>query len=231
MSRRSRIMVRAAAATLSLGLGVASASAQDAPGDATARQRAEPEFVSRDERGDIRRVDDAAGFGAAGQLTISTDAALSFERRTQSDTKGAVTSLSVLPAADYFVIDNLSIGGFIGVRYQRAGDVKATSFMIGPRVGYNINFSRMLSLWPKVGFSYSRNKVKNSVDGDDVGIDADLLTATTKNNAIALNLFVPVMLHPAPHFFAGFGPFLDTDLNGDNRVTVWGFRLTVGGWV
>jgi hypothetical protein len=39
------------------------------------------------------------------------------------------------------------------------------------------------------------------------------------------------MLHPAPHFFAGFGPFLDVDLSGDNRATTWGARLTLGGWI
>lgn len=220
--------VTAAAAALSLAITAGVARAQDRGG---ARQEEGSQFVSRDEKGDIKRVDDAAGFGAAGQLTISTDAALSFERRTQSNVKGAVTTLSVLPAADYFVIDNLSVGGFIGVRYQRAGDVKSTSFMVGPRVGYNINFSRMLSLWPKVGFSYSRNKAKSSVDGDDVGLDFGTLTGTRRNNALALNVFVPIMLHPAPHFFAGFGPFLDTDLNGNNRVTIWGLRLTVGGWL
>jgi hypothetical protein len=35
----------------------------------------------------------------------------------------------------------------------------------------------------------------------------------------------------APHFFAGFGPFLDADLTGDNKATVIGGKLTLGGWL
>jgi hypothetical protein len=33
------------------------------------------------------------------------------------------------------------------------------------------------------------------------------------------------------HFFAGFGPFLDTDLSGDARATAFGGKLTLGGWL
>lgn len=176
------------------------------------------DLVERDREGEVKIRDDSAGFGAAGQWTFSTDTALSIERRTLSDSDGAATTISILPAADFFVLENLSVGGVIGVVYQKSGENRSTSFRLGPRVGYNFEFSRMLSVWPKLGFSYSFNKQKS--DGN-----------TDKNNAAQINLFVPVMLHPAPHFFAGFGPFLDTDLNGDNRATTWGFRLTLGGWV
>jgi hypothetical protein len=37
---------------------------------------------------------------------------------------------------------------------------------------------------------------------------------TTNANAFSLNLFAPIVIHPTQHFFAGFGPFLDTDLSG-----------------
>jgi hypothetical protein len=186
-----------------------------------------PDVVARDPQGELVMRDDAAGFGKKGQLAISTDAVLSFERTTQSGAD-SVTSLSILPAVDYFVIENLSVGGVIGVTYQKAGDTKATSFQLGPRVGYNFEFSPLLSVWPKLGLSYSYNKVKEDLESDTPGED---VTVTLDNSALALNLFVPVMLHPAPHFFAGFGPFLDTQLNGDNRATTWGLRLTVGGWL
>lgn len=199
------------------------ATAQEAEGNLEGRADAR----GADVRGAGPRGQEAGGyFGQKSQLAISTDAALSIERRTQEGSK-ATTTLSILPAMDYFVIDNVSIGGLIGVTYQKAGDDRATSFRLGPRVGYNFALSQLLSVWPKVGFSYSYNKVKvkqPSVGGNDV-------TVTSDNNAIGLNLFVPLMVHPAPHFFAGFGPFLDTDLNGDNRATTWGFRLTIGGWL
>jgi hypothetical protein len=50
-------------------------------------------------------------------------------------------------------------------------------------------------------------------------------------NNLALNLFVPLMLHPAPHFFLGFGPALDVDLTGDTKSTTIAGRLTIGGWL
>jgi hypothetical protein len=201
-------------ACISAALVIAMATGQG--GRAAAQDVKESDVVARDAQGQLVMQDDRTGFGSAGQWTFSTDAALSFERRTQ-DGSPAVTTLSILPATDYFVIKNLSIGGVIGVVYQKAGETHATTFKVGPRIGYNIQFSRLLSLWPKLGFSYAHTKNKN---GD-----------TVTNNAVQLNLFAPIMVHPAPHFFVGLGPFLDTDLNGDNRATTWGFRLTLGGWI
>jgi opacity protein-like surface antigen len=216
------LMIKLSASAIA---GAVLAVAATLAGQASAQEQ--PQLVARDEQGNLRQADDAAGFGAKGQWAFSTDAALTFERRTQDGT-AAVTTLSILPAADYFIIENLSVGAVIGVRYQKQGDFKSTSFQLGPRVGYNIELSPLLSLWPKLGFAYAHNRTKNDVGDDGEGSD---LTVETTNNAIAMNVFVPVMLHPAPHFFAGFGPFVDTDLNGDNRATTWGFRLTLGGWL
>lgn len=194
---------------------------------AAAQDSADPELVARDREGNVELRDDSAGFGAQGQMAFSTDAALGFDRLT-GDGRKATTTITIRPALDYFVIENLSIGGVIGVDYVKTGDDRSTIFTLGPRVGYNVEVSRLLSVWPKLGFSYQYTKQKT--EEGSLGNGAEL-SATVDNNAIALNLFAPVMLHPAPHFFAGFGPFLDTDLNGDNRTTRWGFRLTLGGWI
>lgn len=185
-----------------------------------------PEAVSRDAQGDVEMVDDAAGFGEKGQIAVSTDAALEFSRQTYADTDDARTSITIFPAADFFVIKNLSVGALVGVGYSKVGDTKSTQFVLGPRVGYNIEFSPLLSFWPKLGLAYRFSKIATEERQGNA-------TVTTKfdNNAIALSLFAPIMLHPAPHFFAGFGPFLDTDLSGDNRATTWGLRLSIGGWV
>jgi hypothetical protein len=183
---------------------------------------AQDDSVGRDRDGDLRVGSERAGFGEAGQWTFSTDAALAIERRTLSNSNGAGTTISILPATDYFVLDNLSVGGLVGVVYQKSGENRSTSFRIGPRVGYDIELSDLISIWPKLGFSYSHSKQKYS------GSNAD---RSVTNDALQLNMYAPVMFHPAPHFFAGFGPFLDTDLNGDSRATVWGVRLTLGGWI
>lgn len=179
----------------------------------------------RDSEGEIHARDDAAGFGEEGQWNFSTDAALAVERRTSRNT--TTTTLSAFPAADYFFVKNLSLGGGVGVGYQKAGRDQALGFKVGPRVGYNFQLTTLLSFWPKVGvvYSYTRAEIGSPLASGEPS------PLSEYNTGVAINLFAPLMLHPAPHFFAGFGPFLDTDLSGKNRATNWGFRLTLGGWL
>lgn len=161
-------------------------------------------------------------FGRESQLAISSDAALSIEHTSPGD----VTTITLAPAADYFVMENFSVGGFIGFRYRTAGDVTSNQFSIGPRVGYNLTLSDLVSVWPKIGFSYAHSSTTTELGEGDTTVET-----TTDNDGLALNLFVPIVFHPATHFFAGFGPFLDTDLSGDDKVTTFGLKLTLGGWL
>jgi hypothetical protein len=156
-----------------------------------------------------------ARLGAAHQWAFSTDGTFSAQRRSQSDHDGAVTTLSVIPAIDYFLIPHLSLGAFFGIDYSRTGDVHATRLSFGPRAGFQFPLSERWSLWPRGGVSFA-------FTDSSVG---------SSQNAIALNLFLPILFEPAPHFFGGLGPFLDTDLSGDSRATVWGLKITAGGWL
>ena len=163
----------------------------------------------------------ARNFGWKGQLALLSDNTLDI-RHSSDD----VTTIQFAPAADYFLIDGLSVGGFIGFSYAKAGDSDGTRFSIGPRVGYNLALTNLMSLWPKIGLAYAHSSAGYSVRTGDVTVDT-----RESNDSIALNLFVPLMFHPATHFFLGLGPYLDTDLSGENRVTAYGIRLTVGGWL
>jgi len=169
------------------------------------------------EQGEGSTRDGQTDFGDPGIWAFSTDTALEIRWRKQADGPSS-TTLSILPAADYFIIKNLSLGGVIGVEYSKTGDNKTVDFQLGPRVGYDFEIGRQLSVWPKLGLLFAHAKYKEPGNTD-------------KNNAVQLNLFMPLMFHPAPHFFVGFGPFLEADLNGDNRATQLGFKLTLGGWV
>lgn len=193
------------------------AAAQDTSNEGRAEARVE----RADALPQVARDSPSGIFGAKRQLAISSDAGLSISSTSMSGVDGSTTTLLLRPAIDYFVIDNLSVGGFLGLEYTSTDGGSSTSFAIGPRVGYNIPFSERFSVWPKAGFSFS----STSVDID--GIDGPSRT----NTALALNLFVPVMFHPVEHFFLGFGPALDTDLSGDAKVTTIAGRLTLGGWM
>ena len=169
----------------------------------------------------------AGRFGDKAQLTISSDAGLEIASTSVSDIDGSTTKITLRPAVDYFVANNFSVGGFIGLDYVKAADSHATTFAIGPRVGYNLAFSEKFTVWPKLGFSYSSTDVSTEVS---TGPDTTTSTGASGSH-IALNVFVPVMFHPVQHFFIGFGPALDTDLSGDARTTIIAGRLTIGGWL
>jgi len=194
-----------------------------------------PAAAQNDTNGEKRAVKDPAIpqvpadspsgiFGARGQLAISSDAGLSISNTSTSGRGGSTTRLELRPAVDYFVIDNLSVGGFLGLEYSHVPTGHSTSFAIGPRVGYNIPLSRLFSVWPKAGLSFT------SVSQTVSATATEAETSTNSSN-LAVNLFVPVMLHPAEHFFLGFGPALDADLTGDVKSTTIAGRLTIGGWI
>ena len=164
----------------------------------------------------------ALRFGQQEQLAFSSDEALTISSTTQNGVSGSVTNIQFQPGIDWFVIDNLSIGGVMQFNYTSAGAGHASTFGAGPRVGYNVPFSDLLSLWPKVGMSIDSTSTTTSTPAG---------STSASSTSVALNLFVPLMFHPAPHFFVGFGPFLDADLSGTPQATTWGAKLTLGGWI
>lgn len=176
------------------------------------------------------RADSPSGtFGDRGQLAISSDAGFSLSSTAISGSDGSTTTLILRPAVDYFVIDSLSLGGFIGLEYVAPPSGSTTAFSIGPRVGYNLRVSELFSVWPKVGLSFASTTEKQDavVLPDGSRVDA----SDTSSTSLQLNLFVPLMFHPVKHFFLGLGPGLDLDLTGDNKATTIAVRLTLGGWL
>jgi hypothetical protein len=145
-------------------------------------------------------------FGKMNDLAISSDANLSLQVVSVSGGGGSSTLLNIDPAADYFFMDSISVGGQVRLDHDPGG----TTIGIGPRVGYNYAFSDLMSIWPKGGLSF-----------DDAHGTA----------VLGLHLFAPFMFHPARHFFVGIGPNLDTDLTGDVKLTTFGLAFTVGGWM
>jgi len=164
----------------------------------------------------------ARNFGLVGQLTFASENTLDIRHSSNE-----ATSVTFGPAADYFIIDNLSIGGFIGFTFLNVHDSDTVQFSIGPRVGYYLAFTDLIGIWPRMGFSYAHSNVSVTTT-DALGVEHEV---SNNNDAIALNLYAPIMMHPAVHFFVGFGPFLDVDLSGDDRVTTYGLKLTIGGWL
>lgn len=116
-------------------------------------------------------------------------------------------------AADYFIIDGLSVGGAIGVM-SYSGTAKSgntaerdtdsgSAFLFSPRVGYCFMFSRLIGLWPRGGFTYVGGGTDNPNDTASNGIHLWAFTAE-----------VPLVITPVPHFGFHVGPTLDLGLAG-----------------
>lgn len=211
-----------------IGLSVAGLLTSVAAHAQTARR---DENVNRDRASlpPVNANSPAGAFGDKGELAVSSDAGLSISSTSISGVSGSTTTLTLRPAVDYFVANEFSIGGFVGLDYTSAHGAHTTEFSIGPRVGYNLAFSDRFSFWPKIGFSYSTTSASAplNVAGLPPGTD---ISRSTSGSSLALNIFAPVMFHPVQHFFLGFGPALDTDLTGDVKSTTVAGRLTIGGW-
>lgn|GEM_PF-684140 len=201
------------------------AASADAAQDLTAKG----EVNVNDQRPQLPAVaaDSPSGvFGGRGQFTISSDAGLQIKSTSTSGVDGSTTSLTLRPAVDYFLVNNVSVGGFVGLDYTSTSGAHATTFAIGPRAGYNLVFAERFSFWPKLGFSYS-----SSSTPADPAVPGTSSSNNASGNHLALNAFAPLMFHPVQHFFLGFGPALDTDLTGPSKQTTIAGRLTIGGWL
>ncbi|AKV00641.1 hypothetical protein AKJ09_07304 [Labilithrix luteola] len=170
----------------------------------------------------------AVSFGRKNELAISSDAGLLIANTTTQGFHGSTTTITVLPSVDYFLVDHFSIGGFVGLNYTRREGGHTTQFLTGPRVGYDIPVGRYLSVWPKLGLSVS--STSQSVDIVDLTTNTTSKQSTSHTN-MAVNVFVPVLVHPVEHFFVGFGPALDADITGDTKTTTISGRLTIGGYL
>jgi hypothetical protein len=157
----------------------------------------------------------AAQFGLAHQLAISSDVGLSIQHQFAGTDS---TTFTLHPAADYFLIDHLSLGGYVHFSFESGGGVDITKFGLGPRVGYDFNLSSRFSFWPKAGISFNHTSVSPD------------RAPSQNNDALTINLFAPFLFHPVEHFFAGFGPNFDVDLTGDAKQTVLGAQLIIGGY-
>jgi len=173
-------------------------------------------------------------FGKAGVINIASDLSLNVQHTGYSAPSGgeapsSVTTYVVGPAADYFVIDNLSLGAMFqfGRIAESVGaeEVKVDVVTVEPRVGYHIPLvPEKFGLWPRVSFFYESKKFM--VDG----------RADITEKSMGIGVFVPLLIHPVEHFHIGIGPYMDTALStklggqDDAKATTIGLRMEIAGW-
>lgn len=140
-------------------------------------------------------------FGSMGQLVISDDLWGSIGYTSVSG-PGDQFFIRLTPAADYFLKENLSLGGFVTLQtaFQEGDDPLTVG--LGVRGGYNIPMNEKVSVWPRLGLAV----VHDSFIGDTTYLE--------------ISLSAPFLVHVAPHFFIGGGPSLVTDIGDDTAATL-----------
>jgi hypothetical protein len=156
------------------------------------------------------RTGAAGNFGAVGQIVISSD--FNGQMGFRSGPGDDEFFITLQPALDYFLKENLSLGGHVllATSLQSGNDPLAVG--LGVRGGYNIPLTDKVSVWPKLGMAV----------GHQDGFFAD-------QTYLEISLSAPFLIHFAPHFFVGGGPALITQL-GDSTIATLQVSTVVGGY-
>lgn len=204
----------------------------------------------------MARAEGPTSFGKSGELAVSWDqplvagslfatnaatnsilplpttlTALGFQYVSVSNNGGSYTAFSLAPAADYFVIDGLSIGaqvllGIVSFSPPMGQGSTTTLYGIAPQVGYNLTLTDSISFWPKVFFAFAGSSENNNGLSQSAG---------------TIGAFAPFLFHIAQHVYAGVGPDVSTqvfvnqsdmNMNATNppKITTFGAMATFGGW-
>jgi hypothetical protein len=177
-------------------------------------------------------------FGDAGQLVLDTELGLGGSSTSYTDSPASSSGWNVAPGLDYFVEGRFSIGAFASLSKGSSTNVGSggttierddTSYGFGPRVGFDIPIAEAVSLYPRLSVAISHDShTQTPSNGPGYTIDSTALT---------LGAYAPLVVHPAPHFFAGVGPSFTHDLSRSladgrtNEGTTIGASFLLGGWL
>jgi len=127
---------------------------------------------------------------------------------------GGNWQLHFRPALDYFLQQNVSVGGHVSV--DTGGGSSTIGF--GARAGYHVALGELVSLWPLGGLSVSHFSENNG----------------PSRWVTSLDINVPFLFHLVPHFLLGVGPFFSLPLTNSlamaNKDPSYGLTALVGGY-
>jgi hypothetical protein len=168
------------------------------------------------------------GMGRQGQIVLAADLPLLTSSplfsmvRSSSSFMGASSSswdITLAPSGDYFIAPNISVGALVGFSSYPVGAGDATTFGLMPRAGYSFPLTDVLSIWPRLGIGYFYTSVSPTGGGGSLS-----------GYTIPFFVDLPILWHPAPHFFIGAGGMFKTELvnkvDGPGGTTVDGAKTT-----
>jgi len=181
-------------------------------------------------------------FGEAGEFVFDAEIDVSLLSTTYDGTQSSSLSFGLQPSFDYFVADHVSLGVAPFLTYSQISGVDAatgarvqttaTGAGIEPRVGYHVPLASWLSWYPRAGLAFGGSAFDETSAGSENKYSTGFVT---------FEAYAPLLVHPAPHVLAGFGPSIDADITHSysspqgvsvqNLATAVGAALTVGGWL
>ncbi len=184
-------------------------------------------------------------FGRKGQWVLlgsSNSLGISHEAFSASDYE--YTSAGGELGLDHFIADHFSIGCDLQGSYSVTQGYTATSFAkttasdfdAGVRFGVDVPISALFSWYPRLSLGLSSSHTNYSIVSSYVGAPAATGFAESRVGPW-LNLYAPLMLHPAPHFLLGFGPRIEHDFGAQrggpyagSQTTLLAAQFSVGGF-
>ena len=126
--------------------------------------------------------------GSVGFANYSGDSYKTYENGEEKD--AALTEIWFQPALDYFIMDNLFIGGKLFFDSESQDPWSMSTFGIGPEIGYAFGKpeSKMFP-YGKLGFAYASSNYDPGTTGSTD------YTITGTDIAIAVGLIFPVVEH------------------------------------
>jgi hypothetical protein len=179
-------------------------------------------------------------FGDKGVVVLNSELnAFGFGTHYTGAASSTYTGYGLDAGLDYFIVDHVSFGAVLSVEhYEAAGNSlldaavytkSETRAGIGLRLGAELPLGRYLSLYPRGTLGFG---------AEDFDLESRGSASKGSDSYFYADLYVPLLVHLARHFFVGFGPEVYTDLGRTYQPsgrtdlsTVLDAGLIVGGWL
>jgi hypothetical protein len=185
------------------------------------------------------RVNAFTGISYAGPLGISTQR-YSVDPVAPGDPNQTFhsTTIWLAPAADYFLIDHLSIGGFVelasvsgsvdsslpGVGTVNNDLPTTTNFTLLPRIGYLIPIGDRFAIWPRGGIGYAYRGTSSLTGVGGRGGGGGFVTNKESFSALVIDVNVDFLFRINETFFLVGAPEVGASLGGSHTNTQGGIQ-------
>jgi hypothetical protein len=134
-------------------------------------------------------------------------------------------------AFDYVLIPGLTVGGAVGY-FHRSSSHETTNMqgvttsvdrpdgnaiIFSPRAGYIFDFTPLLAVWARGGFTYYWFKSQGTTTNGMAST-----TSKTSADGLAITLDPQLVITPVPHFGITVGPMFDLPLAGSSKSETTG---------